>query len=149
MTEHNATYVCEAGMIDLYKCSCGWESHPYFDGADYALRAWKRHIEDENKKREEKPKKKEEKPMVDENLPVTRNLLGSLIVGSCDCHTKSNELHLHEPSCLYRRILTAFDEMDYVNELIENLKAYRDWLLQGYDDLKDIVKRQDQNQPTE
>lgn len=43
---HNARLIEEAGMIDICKCSCGWQSKPYYDGREYAYSAWLRHIRD-------------------------------------------------------------------------------------------------------
>lgn len=44
MTRHKGEYVSLGHMIDGWRCSCGWESHPYFDGADYAEGEFKRHL---------------------------------------------------------------------------------------------------------
>jgi hypothetical protein len=46
MIKHVPTkYVESAGLIDMYKCSCGWQSNPYYDGAEYAYAEWQRHKE--------------------------------------------------------------------------------------------------------
>jgi hypothetical protein len=43
--DHEPRYVCEGGgMIDVYQCSCGWESKPYFDGDIYAFMEWEKHV---------------------------------------------------------------------------------------------------------
>jgi hypothetical protein len=44
--KHEPTVIEEPGMIDLVKCSCGWESKPYFDGREYAWAAFQKHIAD-------------------------------------------------------------------------------------------------------
>ena len=49
--QHVGKYVEETGLIDLWECSCGWVSHPYYDGADLAEREWKQHQSSENKPR--------------------------------------------------------------------------------------------------
>ncbi len=41
--EHKAKMTEDGPMIDVCKCSCGWESKPYFDGAEYAYRDWQKH----------------------------------------------------------------------------------------------------------
>lgn len=41
--DHTPKYVEEAGLIDEYHCSCGWKSGPYYDGAEFAYNAWKKH----------------------------------------------------------------------------------------------------------
>lgn len=35
-------------MCDKAFCACGWESHGYFDGAEFAWDDWKRHIDHGN-----------------------------------------------------------------------------------------------------
>jgi hypothetical protein len=42
--KHIATYITEPDIIDIYRCSCGWESKPYYDGAEFAYQEWKRHV---------------------------------------------------------------------------------------------------------
>ena len=44
--KHVPTYFTDGGMIDQYRCSCGWQSAPYFDGAEYAMADWKKHKEE-------------------------------------------------------------------------------------------------------
>ncbi len=31
-------------MFDQWKCSCGWKSHNYFDGADFAEEEFQKHV---------------------------------------------------------------------------------------------------------
>lgn len=33
------------GVLDEYVCSCGWKSHGYYDGAEYAIADWRVHVE--------------------------------------------------------------------------------------------------------
>ena len=40
---HIGTYIEEPGLMDSYRCSCGWESSPYFDGAEYARQEFELH----------------------------------------------------------------------------------------------------------
>lgn len=42
--KHEPELVEEPGMIDLVKCSCGWESPPYYDGREYALADHREHV---------------------------------------------------------------------------------------------------------
>jgi hypothetical protein len=41
--KHEPKLIEEAGLIDLCKCSCGWESKPYYDGREYAYAEWQKH----------------------------------------------------------------------------------------------------------
>jgi CDGSH-type Zn-finger protein len=41
--EHKVTVREVSWMIDQAFCSCGWESHPYFDGAEYARQEFAAH----------------------------------------------------------------------------------------------------------
>lgn len=47
--KHWPTRVIEPDMIDSYKCSCGWESKHYYDGAEHAYAEWQRHKEQAEK----------------------------------------------------------------------------------------------------
>lgn len=40
---HVGDYRSAGWMLDQWVCSCGWESEPYFDGAEYAEADWKKH----------------------------------------------------------------------------------------------------------
>jgi hypothetical protein len=42
---HEGNYEDRGHMLDGWKCSCGWKSQTYFDGAEYARTEWKKHIE--------------------------------------------------------------------------------------------------------
>jgi len=42
--EHKGEYVSCGWMLDGWKCSCGWESNSFFDGAEYAESEFKRHV---------------------------------------------------------------------------------------------------------
>jgi hypothetical protein len=33
-----------AAMLDQIICSCGWESATYFDGREYAIAEWRKHL---------------------------------------------------------------------------------------------------------
>lgn len=41
---HEGTYWPCGYMGDQWKCSCGWESRKYWDGAEYAHEEWKAHV---------------------------------------------------------------------------------------------------------
>lgn len=41
---HVGTYREEPGLIDLWVCTCGWTSSPYYDGAEWAEDDFLRHI---------------------------------------------------------------------------------------------------------
>lgn len=41
--EHVGSYDSRGPMVDGWKCSCGWKSADYFDGAHYAEAQWKKH----------------------------------------------------------------------------------------------------------
>jgi hypothetical protein len=50
-TKHEFEFVPLAGgMLDQIKCSCGWLSATYFDGAEYAIGAWNKHVTAESMK---------------------------------------------------------------------------------------------------
>lgn len=34
-------------LLDQYGCSCGWRSRTYYDGAEYAIQDWRRHVQEE------------------------------------------------------------------------------------------------------
>lgn len=42
MSEHTPSTKGE-GFSDWVECSCGWRSHSYWDGVDFAMDEWKRH----------------------------------------------------------------------------------------------------------
>jgi len=44
MLKHTARIVEVADMIDECRCTCGWVSTRYFDGAEYAHAEWERHM---------------------------------------------------------------------------------------------------------
>jgi len=44
--EHVGEYASERSC-DLVKCSCGWKSQGYWDGAEYAWDEWREHVADE------------------------------------------------------------------------------------------------------
>lgn len=44
--KHVGKYREEAGLIDMWECSCGWESKPYYDGAHWAEEEWRKHVRD-------------------------------------------------------------------------------------------------------
>jgi CDGSH-type Zn-finger protein len=52
MKGHVGKYKEEPGLIDLWVCSCGWESNPYYDGAHWAEAEFKRHLEAVKAKKE-------------------------------------------------------------------------------------------------
>lgn len=33
-------------MLDQLICSCGWESATYYDGREYAISEWRRHLKE-------------------------------------------------------------------------------------------------------
>lgn len=41
-----ATYKGDGGHGDQYQCSCGWQSHTYSDGAEYAWSDWVAHTKE-------------------------------------------------------------------------------------------------------
>ena len=43
------------GMLDQIICDCGWESHTYFDGTEYAHSAWKKHVKESHGVQEPSP----------------------------------------------------------------------------------------------
>jgi hypothetical protein len=40
------------GVTDIGKCSCGWQTVPYFDGKEYAYLDWKNHSRKKHDKTE-------------------------------------------------------------------------------------------------
>lgn len=46
--KHEGTYEDRGWMLDGWSCSCGWKSHPYFDGMEYAEAEWKKHVKSFN-----------------------------------------------------------------------------------------------------
>lgn len=42
-SEHSPSYK-GISMDDSYSCSCGWESNIFWDGSDFAMHEWRRHI---------------------------------------------------------------------------------------------------------
>ena len=41
---HQGIYFSPCYMADAVRCSCGWESHRYFDGSEYAWDEWDAHV---------------------------------------------------------------------------------------------------------
>lgn len=49
--KHVGEYEGRGHMLDGWKCSCGWRSAPYFDGAEYAKNEWEAHVKAQTKRR--------------------------------------------------------------------------------------------------
>ena len=43
MEAHRGRYKRAGHMSDQWACSCGWESVPFFDGAEYAMSEFEKH----------------------------------------------------------------------------------------------------------
>lgn len=43
--KHSVQIITEPGLIDHAECSCGWKSAPYFDGREYAMADYRKHVQ--------------------------------------------------------------------------------------------------------